>query len=815
VREPRGGTFGYFPCVQVLTFTGATHETFDGSKADKFLKTTATGTSESYLARMFSWDGFSKFVTHLESLRASETEDDCDAVDAPEPTPCPGDGSDKEDAAGSSAQAQTVSPPPTSAAAQGSASEESKSDDPAPRVVKREYIPGDHLNRSLARWRDSRGNSLAHYAAIAPHPGWMKLLHEAGVDVNAPNETGATPLMLATCRPGPAGALGYLLRYGGCDRTATDIRKRTALHYAGEFGCGDAAVCLLRFKETAAINGKDLNGRTALHAAAGGVIRSYRDAPQAMAIQRLHCVAAFLRAGARLSAGDEFGVTPLEYAFRSRNDEVAYLLLVSGASPISKRYIGDYTVMPAVFRRCGVTPKDAADDIDTEKKYPDHTYGYRGSGDGITGLALALRAMSNSWDLPTDVEEGPAGWAGISEAAAVRVRGHVTTLLQLCAEELHDKGEESGSVSSVVLGSVSYHEGGAAEEEPPADLVKSHFSSGKVQPWEYLLYVAFTGGYLTQALMACSVDRGVRTARNLLIAALGESLATKVGLRPGAKVDTPATAPGQLVDFSGIPLNNDALKAFCSKVAESLLPASSKIENMAVLAEIDASGYGFQYARLAADLARGAVTYDGSSAHDFQGWDMSKSYDATTGVSSDSVALLIARRALGAANMVEIMSLLSRAARFDNAPVIRALTPFALDAHGEDIPGDHPQRSAVMVWGGEATVLLSAVCKDASERPHPAGAVDWDEHAVTAALDLEKAFDDPEGKDTAEERADKNVKRAVRITHATFTRLRVYHRALREVWRRKEADRMCKSIAGRECNPRLGCIDPTAGCAFQ
>ncbi len=139
-------------------------------------------------------------------------------------------------------------------------------------------------------------------------------LIEKGIDVNATDAFGRTPLFFAAA----AGALQplRLLLAKGADASRADTSKRVALHFAA--GCGHAEVCELLIEKGGGLHSpEDEFGWTPLHLACQS-----GSAPT---------VRALLAKQARLEARGMRATTPLMLCCSSETAAIAHLLLHAGA----------------------------------------------------------------------------------------------------------------------------------------------------------------------------------------------------------------------------------------------------------------------------------------------------------------------------------------------------------------------------------------------------------------------------------------------------------------------------------------------------
>lgn len=207
-------------------------------------------------------------------------------------------------------------------------------------------------------------NGLGVTALIfgAMQPAKVKLLVDAGADVNAVSKLGRTPLMVAAGTPGSVESVRLLLSKGANVNPA-DARGNTALTAAARAGETESMRLLLERK--ADVNAGDFLGMTALTWAAGhadlaavelllangadvnatysrdlkvrnGLVAISQVTPLMTApLTSPEVIRRLLRAGAKVNARDVRGMTPLMLAVATDepNPEIIRTLLAAGADP--------------------------------------------------------------------------------------------------------------------------------------------------------------------------------------------------------------------------------------------------------------------------------------------------------------------------------------------------------------------------------------------------------------------------------------------------------------------------------------------------
>lgn len=160
------------------------------------------------------------------------------------------------------------------------------------------------------------GDSALHCAADANSVEIASMLLERGADVDARNAFGSSPILRAAAARSDSSDLTALLLDRGAAAGAADADGVTALHRAAS--SDSVATAMLLIERGADARARAKNGATPLHAAAEK--NSARTAKL------------LIRAGADVNAREAvFGETPLHAAARRNATEAAWLLIDAGA----------------------------------------------------------------------------------------------------------------------------------------------------------------------------------------------------------------------------------------------------------------------------------------------------------------------------------------------------------------------------------------------------------------------------------------------------------------------------------------------------
>jgi cytohesin len=161
--------------------------------------------------------------------------------------------------------------------------------------------------------QDENGETLLHLAVRLNNVRAIRTLIGLGVDMNARNTDGGTPLYVAARNNCLESVQLLLLPCMAVDVNARDNNDRTPLHVAAERGHLQVVVMLLSLSTKVEIDAGDKTKQTPLHVAAKE--------------GHSKVVGALISLGASVNARNENGETPLHVAAKEGHSEVVEVLL--------------------------------------------------------------------------------------------------------------------------------------------------------------------------------------------------------------------------------------------------------------------------------------------------------------------------------------------------------------------------------------------------------------------------------------------------------------------------------------------------------
>ncbi|KAI0380800.1 ankyrin repeat-containing domain protein, partial [Hypomontagnella monticulosa] len=172
---------------------------------------------------------------------------------------------------------------------------------------------------------DENGNSALHWACHGGNVPVLRLLLDAGANVNAQNKSKQTPLMKAAHR-GNVACVRALLEIPSCDPNKVDLQGRSALHHAAASPyAGGSEVMGLLLSHAANPFLRNNGGETVVHELAS----SYTSKLPA---EELHSrLEALVGAGSKLDSVDGWNYTPALQAVAEDNSAALEALLHLGA----------------------------------------------------------------------------------------------------------------------------------------------------------------------------------------------------------------------------------------------------------------------------------------------------------------------------------------------------------------------------------------------------------------------------------------------------------------------------------------------------
>mmetsp|Transcript_35692 Transcript_35692/g.68467 ORF Transcript_35692/g.68467 Transcript_35692/m.68467 type:complete len:322 (+) Transcript_35692:61-1026(+) len=184
---------------------------------------------------------------------------------------------------------------------------------------------------------DDTGFTALLWAVEASELGCVKLLIEAGADVNAHTETGATPLIMACDLSHPAQdmQIACALVEAGADVNKADSQGAAALSFAAEAAFAPTVAMLL--EAGARVDAADEGKQTPLlRVAEYGRTTGEPDGPDAVKVAEL-----LIAKGADVNAVDEEGDTPLILAVKQLSAGLVELLVSKGADVTTSNHAGE------------------------------------------------------------------------------------------------------------------------------------------------------------------------------------------------------------------------------------------------------------------------------------------------------------------------------------------------------------------------------------------------------------------------------------------------------------------------------------------
>jgi len=214
----------------------------------------------------------------------------------------------------------------------------------------------------LIHKRDTDGGTMLHAAAAADREDIVRLLLEAGADINAGNYPDTmkfytrlmTPLHRAVCSNSKSCV--EVLLAAGADVHAKDKMGETPLQLAAEYGYTEIAELLLTYD--ANVNETDDEGKTALHKAhnrdtaelliarGANVNAKAKDGSTPlhraveMVFEKQPMVELLLAGGADVNAQNNKGDTPLHISTQREDRITTEILLQNRANPCAKNKLG-------------------------------------------------------------------------------------------------------------------------------------------------------------------------------------------------------------------------------------------------------------------------------------------------------------------------------------------------------------------------------------------------------------------------------------------------------------------------------------------
>eukprot|EP00026_Physarum_polycephalum_P001993 Phypoly_transcript_01997.p1 GENE.Phypoly_transcript_01997~~Phypoly_transcript_01997.p1 ORF type:complete len:941 (-),score=242.88 Phypoly_transcript_01997:116-2938(-) len=182
--------------------------------------------------------------------------------------------------------------------------------------------------KTALRSIDAENQTLLHYACEFGQRDITKYLLGKGLDVNAKNKFGWTPIILAVCH-GHLTVASELCRKDDIDMSPKiPNSSRNVLHFLGRHWSPDVVYALLQKCNSDVINAKDHQGDSPLH--------------RVCIHGNVDCVKALVARSADVNLQNIHGETPLHYASRAGIEEIVSYLIDNGADTSIKGKYGTY-----------------------------------------------------------------------------------------------------------------------------------------------------------------------------------------------------------------------------------------------------------------------------------------------------------------------------------------------------------------------------------------------------------------------------------------------------------------------------------------
>ena len=180
------------------------------------------------------------------------------------------------------------------------------------------------LEEIMAKTTDSINKKLLSAAVTATKARDIKELLDKGADVNAHNEWGLTPVMLAAQYNHSVAVLNALIAAGADIHEAEPKYRSNALHLAANSSSNPKVIDAL-LAAGANIDARNYLGETAL------IMAVNSNSETKISTQLIKCGADIIKCGADINARDYQGHSVLEYAKTAKRTYLVNLLKEKGA----------------------------------------------------------------------------------------------------------------------------------------------------------------------------------------------------------------------------------------------------------------------------------------------------------------------------------------------------------------------------------------------------------------------------------------------------------------------------------------------------